>query len=36
MVISVTFDFERALGGPQVQFSQAERHLIEECNPSLR
>lgn len=35
MVISATFDFERALGGPQVQFSQARRHLSEECNSSL-
>lgn len=36
MLISVTFDFERALGGPQVQLSQAERHLTEECNLSLQ
>lgn len=36
MVISATFDLERALGGPQVQLSQAKRHLTEECNPSLQ
>lgn len=34
--ISATFDFERALGGPQVQLSQARRHLTGECNPSLQ
>lgn len=34
-LISATFDFERALGGPQVQLSQARRHLTEECNPTL-
>lgn len=36
IVISATFDLEWALGGPQVQLSQAERHLMEECNPSLQ
>lgn len=30
------FNLERALGGPQVQLSQAERHLMAACNSSLR
>lgn len=35
VLISATLDFERALGGPQVQLSQARRHPTQECNPSL-
>ena len=34
MVISGTFNVEGALGGPQVQLSQAERHLTDKCNPT--
>lgn len=36
MLISATFDSEWALGGPQVQLSQAERHHTEERNLSLQ